>query len=273
MTLRKKSFAIAFTIVSVIVTNPTLEAAAQGYRHAGPALDGHRSNVDPSAVREFKAAQARMMRNMMVPFTGDPDVDFRTHMIPHHQGAIDMARVAKRHAKNPLTRQVGEAIDVSQQREIYEFRGWLARSEAMAPNRVGADPSAVREYKAVHARMMRKMKMPFTGDPDVDFRMHMISHHQAAIDMAKVALRHAKDAWTRQNAEAVIVEQQYEIHQFRSWLARRGVKAPPGGDPLYLLTARSFPPRNHDEDPGLGTQAELAGQTWAPGSGVPNQLY
>jgi hypothetical protein len=119
--------------------------------------------------------------------------------------------------------------------------------------------------------MMRNMKMPFTGDPDVDFRMHMIPHHQGAIDTAKVALRHAKDPWTRQNAEAIIIVQQQEIHQFQSWLARRGMKAPPGGHPRYIITADTLPAKNQDQEPGLGTQAELAGQTWAPGSGVPRQ--
>jgi uncharacterized protein (DUF305 family) len=73
-----------------------------------------------------------MMRNMAVPFTGDPDVDFRIHMIPHHQGAIDMARVALRHAKDPWTRQAADAIITAQQKEIYEFKGWLARRKANA---------------------------------------------------------------------------------------------------------------------------------------------
>lgn len=111
------------------------------------------------------------MRDLKVPFTGDPDVDFRTHMIPHHQGAIDMARVAMRHAKDPHTRQVAEAISTAQPREIYEFQGWLAARRATPHSRADIGTSAVREFKAVHARTMRNMAMPFTGDPDIDFRI------------------------------------------------------------------------------------------------------
>ena len=48
------------------------------------------SRSDPPAVAEYKAAHDRMMRAMDLPYSGDPDVDFRTHMIPHHAGAIDM---------------------------------------------------------------------------------------------------------------------------------------------------------------------------------------
>jgi hypothetical protein len=135
------------------------------------------------------------------------------------------------------------------------------------------DPPATREYKAAHARMMRNMALPFTGDPDVDFRMHMIPHHQGAIDMARVALRHAKDPWTRQVAEAIIIAQQQEIAQFQSWLARRGAKTPPGGQPRHIIGANSYPEMPHGEEleERAGRPGELVGQTWAPGSGVPPQ--
>jgi hypothetical protein len=113
--------------------------------------------------------------------------------------------------------------------------------------------------------MMRDMAVPYTGDPDVDFRVQMIPHHQGAIDMARVALRHANDPWTRQMAEGVIVEQQREIAEMQQWLARRGVTPPPGGQPRHTITANSY--RTIPEEPG--TRAELRGQSWAPGMGVP----
>lgn len=239
-----------------------------GHQHAGHAVR-RRAHADTPAVRDFHAAHADMMRNMNVPLTGDPDIDFRTQMIPHHQGAIDMSRVALRHSKDAQTRQVAEAIAVAQPREINEFQGWLARRGTTAQSGAKANAAAVREYKAAHARMMRNMDMPFTGDPDVDFRMHMIPHHQGAIDMSRVALRHAKDPWTRQNAEAIIIAQQQEIAQFQNWLAQRGKMVPPGGQPRHIVNANSYPER--DDVSGLATQAELAGQVWAPGAGVPPQ--
>ena len=115
--------------------------------------------------------------------------------------------------------------------------------------------------------MMRNMALPYTGDADVDFRVHMIPHHQGAIDMARVAMRHAKDPWTRQLAEAVIVEQQREIAEMQAWLAKRGATVPAGGQPLHIVGATSY--RSMAEEPG--TQAELVGRSWAPGSGVPAQ--
>jgi uncharacterized protein (DUF305 family) len=101
--------------------SPTADAGASEDRS---------SRFNAAAIREFKAAHAKMMRNMKVPFTGNADVDYRTHMIPHPQGAIDMARVALRHARNPWTRQTAQAIITAQEREIQEFKGWLARHGA-----------------------------------------------------------------------------------------------------------------------------------------------
>jgi len=65
----------------------------------------------------------RQMKAMMeameaVPMSGDADRDFLAMMIPHHQGAIDMARLALMHGRDPLTRQLAEEIIASQQAEI-----------------------------------------------------------------------------------------------------------------------------------------------------------
>jgi uncharacterized protein (DUF305 family) len=64
-----------------------------------------------------------------------------------------------------------------------------------------SDPASTKEFKEAHMAMMKNMHQPFTGNPDVDFREHMIPHHQGAIDMAKVALKHAKDADTKKMAQ------------------------------------------------------------------------
>lgn len=123
---------------------------------------------------------------------------------------------------------------------------------------------ATRAFEAAHARMMRNMTVPYTGDPDVDFRLQMIPHHQGAIDMAQVAMQHATDPWTRQLAEAVIVEQQREIAEMRAWLERRGVAAPAAGQPTHIIGADSF----RRQEPEPGTRAEARGQSWAPGAGI-----
>jgi uncharacterized protein (DUF305 family) len=49
-------------------------------------------------------------------------------MIPHHQGAIDMAKVALKHAKDPETKRLAQTIIADQEREIAEMQAWLKRN-------------------------------------------------------------------------------------------------------------------------------------------------
>ncbi|GEO15751.1 DUF305 domain-containing protein [Microvirga aerophila] len=83
---------------------------------------------DVASTKEFKAADMQMMHNMHVPYTGNPDVDFRTHMIPHHQGAVEMAKVALKHAKDPETKRMAQKIIDDQEKEIAEMQDWLKKN-------------------------------------------------------------------------------------------------------------------------------------------------
>jgi uncharacterized protein (DUF305 family) len=78
------------------------------------------------AIADFKAAMDRMHTSMMIDYTGDPDVDFAHAMMPHHQGAIDMAKVELQYGKDPELRKMAEDIVSAQKKEIAEMKKWLA---------------------------------------------------------------------------------------------------------------------------------------------------
>jgi uncharacterized protein (DUF305 family) len=84
------------------------------------------ANHATSAEEAFKEANDTMMHNMMKPLTGDPDKDFVTMMMAHHQGAIDMAKVELKYGKDPTLRALAEAIIEAQAKEIEEMKEWLA---------------------------------------------------------------------------------------------------------------------------------------------------
>jgi uncharacterized protein (DUF305 family) len=82
-------------------------------------------------AREFGGAMQAAMQSMMAAMhgaamSGDPDQDFLAMMIPHHAGAVEMARVLLVHGRDPLVRQLAEEIIANQQAEISGMNGRLA---------------------------------------------------------------------------------------------------------------------------------------------------
>ncbi|HEX4177131.1 MAG TPA: DUF305 domain-containing protein, partial [Rhizomicrobium sp.] len=69
-------------------------------------------------LKENDAAMSRMMAGMAIKPSGDVDADFAAMMIPHHQGAIDMALAELRHGHNERLRRIAQEIIVDQQQEI-----------------------------------------------------------------------------------------------------------------------------------------------------------
>jgi uncharacterized protein (DUF305 family) len=84
-------------------------------------------------------------------------------------------------------------------------------------------PSAQQEYLDSMARMHAAMEAGVRDpQPDVAFVRGMIAHHQAAIEMAQIELRHGTDPQNRRLAQAIIDTQAREVEQMRRWLAANG---------------------------------------------------
>jgi uncharacterized protein (DUF305 family) len=87
---------------------------------------GHEAAATGSS-KAFEAANKKMHAAMTMSFTGNTDVDFVKGMIPHHQGAIDMAKVELQYGKDPEIRKLAEGIIKAQEAEIAEMNAWLSK--------------------------------------------------------------------------------------------------------------------------------------------------
>jgi uncharacterized protein (DUF305 family) len=142
---RSAAFAAALLVLA------TASAASAHGDHAGAADAASPAVASPDAaaaaeapfLADNDAAMSTMMQGMAVEPTGDIDRDFAAMMIPHHQGAIDMAQAELRYGTNETLRRIAQEIIVDQLQEIAVMR--LAVGDplpASAPAPTGGSPAS-----------------------------------------------------------------------------------------------------------------------------------
>jgi hypothetical protein len=122
-------------VTLAIVTGATFLVFARDGFLSVPAIcttTGSEISEEAPFLTENDAAMKKMMKDMAVTPTGDVDADFVAMMVPHHQGAIEMAVAVLRYGRNPQIRRLAQEIIVTQQQEIAAMR--LAVGQPLPPS-------------------------------------------------------------------------------------------------------------------------------------------
>lgn len=186
---------------------------------------GRGSGDAPTAARKSGANPAPGASN-------DADVTFAQSMIPHHQQAVAMARLADGRASDPEITSLAAAIEKAQGPEIRAMRAWLKAWGAPASSAHGMpgmdhgaggmDHMAGTAGMAgmMSAKDMTGLKAARGEDFDKKFARMMIGHHHGAVTMARDEQRHGRNATAKKLAGDVIEHQTAEIATMRTLLDR-----------------------------------------------------
>lgn len=149
---------------------------------------------------------------------GPADVAFATDMIPHHQQAVAMSRLADTRAASPEVKALAARIDEEQGPEIGQMTAMLAAWGAPVPT--GDRPMAMSGMPGMMGPQEMADLVALSGPAfDRAFLTMMIAHHTGAVQMAQTELAQGTNPQARQLAQAIIGAQQAEIAEMQRLLA------------------------------------------------------
>ena len=194
---------------------------AQSMHHMASAADTQ-SQSQPPHIMAYMDIMNKMHQAMSAGVQAkNADVGFAKGMIPHHEGAIAMAKVQLQYGKDAEMKALAQKIVDTQQSEIKYMQAWLAKNESSQPAASNAkEITQAYQQKAMsnHDAMMQGI---MDANPDIAFAKGMIPHHQGAIDMATIEQTYGKNPAMLALAKQIKQAQTPEIKQMQDWLSKQ----------------------------------------------------
>ena len=214
-----KKIILAITCASIISSVNSFGVANAHYHDMNINTQSNRLDFDPLINNEIVDSMHMPMMNEEFVQSGNVDKDFIANMIPHHQGAIDSAKLILEYGSNEEVKVIARNIIKTQTKEIEDFNELLANGDFSNSNlSEKAYTEFVAKEKENMAEMMNKMiAVTRTRDKktaDYTFVLAMKYHHEGALEASKQILAYTKNPQIRKIAKNIIKDQAKEIKQF-----------------------------------------------------------
>ena len=208
-------FAVALTLASCGGASAGSEEQESGEQGSEESADAGQQGMDHESMSHGDMGSEGMMAaSEMLMENGEySDERFIDAMVPHHQGAIEMAQVALENAEHPEILALAEEIVAAQETEIEQLKA--IKQEQFGTSEVSMDKSA--EEMEGMGMAMDPQELATQEPFDKAFIDNMIPHHESAIAMAQVVLEESENPEIREIAGAIVDAQEREIEQMRSW--------------------------------------------------------
>jgi uncharacterized protein (DUF305 family) len=222
MKISKQKHFIQLTTIGLIAL---LTACSQTTTNQSETKPNKNQSLVVAVTNKQNNSGMGMHHNMSMDLgTADEEYDLRfiDSMIPHHQGAIEMAKEVLTKTKRPEMKQLAEAIITAQNKEIEQMQQWRKSWYAKASDTPIMWHSQMNHSMPMTQEHMSNMMMNMDlGDADDEFDLRfinaMIPHHEGALTMAKDALSKTKRSEIKELAKDILTSQQKEIDEMTQW--------------------------------------------------------
>ena len=207
--------AVAFILAACGGAGGGQRGSGSGGEHESAEKTGGMAGMDHSQMDHgsMGMGSGEMARQMVMENGKYSDRAFIDAMVPHHQGAIEMAQVALKHADHEEIKELSHNIISTQQAEIEELKS--IKKEEYGTSEVPMEMS--QEQMRGMGMMMDPQELANKEPFDKAFIDAMIPHHQSAIEMAEVAHEESHNPHIQELAGHIISAQKAEIEHMTHW--------------------------------------------------------
>lgn len=210
----KKTYIALLLFTTLLITN----TYRLGYVSANSYSS--RSEQAQDYFNSYNVIFNRMKEAMnAAPNTGNVDLDFVLEMMPHHEGAIEMAKAIIKYSPNEDVKRIAQNIVTSQEAEMPLMQKLKSEFEKEKPSNKEDSQNYIKNYNEIKETMFKEMEsVPLTTSADQTFLRQMIYHHEGAIAMAKNILNYTQNVKLKESSENIVTTQSKGVNEMKELL-------------------------------------------------------